>query len=186
MKRTFDILICSFILLPLIPILIIISLLILMFEGLPIIHWSTRVGINEKIFLMPKFRTMKTNTPDVATHLMDNPEGHITNIGNFLRNYSIDELPQIYSIVIGDMSLVGPRPALHNQDDLIQLRKKLNIHNYKPGVTGWAQINGRDELSIDNKIMFDKYYCENQNFFFDLKILFLTVIKVVNKTGISH
>lgn len=135
---------------------------------------------------MIKLRSMSVNADKTGVHSTSIDDVRITTIGEMIRRYKLDEFTQLFNVLVGDMSLVGPRPALHNQDDLIQLRKKLNIHNYKPGVTGWAQINGRDELSIDNKIMFDKYYCENQNFFFDLKILFLTVIKVVKKTGISH
>lgn len=152
----------------------------------PILHWSKRIGIDNKIFLMPKFRTMKINTPQVATHLMLQPEKYLTPIGGFLRKTSLDELPQIISVLKGDMSWVGPRPALFNQDDLMQLRTSLEIHRLKPGITGWAQVNGRDELPIPVKVQYDKEYLQRQSILFDLKILFLTLLKVFRSEGVSH
>lgn len=151
----------------------------------PAIHWSKRVGRGNAIFLMPKFRTMRIDTPQVATHLLDG-KSFLTPIGSFLRKSSLDELPQLWSVFKGDMCLVGPRPALYNQDDLVELRTKANVHTLSPGVTGWAQINGRDELSIPDKVTYDKYYLDHRSFFFDLKIIFLTVYKVVRRSGISH
>lgn len=152
----------------------------------PALYWSKRVGKGNKIFLMPKFRSMLLNTPQLATHLLTQPDQYLTPIGAFLRKTSIDELPQLISVLIGDMSLVGPRPALFNQDDLIALRTKKDIHQLKPGITGWAQINGRDELPIPTKVDFDHYYLLNQSLYLDIKILFLTVLKVVRKEGITH
>lgn len=152
----------------------------------PAIHWSKRIGKNNKIFLMPKFRTMMTNTPQLATHLLGKGESYLTPIGSLLRKTSLDEIPQLWSVLKGDMSLVGPRPALFNQDDLMQLRTKNNVHTLLPGVTGWAQINGRDELSIEEKVKYDKDYLERKSFYFDLKILFLTAYKVILRKNISH
>lgn len=153
----------------------------------PAIHWSKRVGKNNIIFLMPKFRTMKINTPQLASHLLASTgENFITPIGSILRKTSLDELPQLWSVLTGEMNLVGPRPALFNQDDLIDLRTKFNVHTIAPGVTGWAQVNGRDELSIEEKTQYDQYYLENRSIIFDIKILFLTVIKVVKRDNISH
>lgn len=152
----------------------------------PAIHWSKRIGKNNIIFLMPKFRTMKIDTPQVATHLLNNSKNYLTPIGTFLRKTSLDELPQIWSVFIGNMHIVGPRPALFNQDDLIQLRTKNNIHLLTPGVTGWAQINGRDELSIAEKVKFDKEYLDNRSLGLDLKIIFLTAYKVIKSSGITH
>ncbi len=152
----------------------------------PALFWSERVGQNNKIFRMPKFRTMKLDTPNVATHLLDNPSQYRTSIGTFLRKSSLDELPQVYSILIGDMSFVGPRPALYNQDDLIQLRTIHDIHKLTPGLTGWAQVNGRDDLPIPEKVIFDSEYVMYQNFGLDIKILWLTIIKVYLNEGITH
>lgn len=151
----------------------------------PAIHWSKRIGKDNKLFLMPKFRTMKTNTPQVATHLLKG-ESYLTPIGSFLRKSSLDELPQLWSVFKGDMSIVGPRPALFNQDDLKELRTKENVHTIAPGVTGWAQINGRDELSIPEKVKFDKYYLDHRSLGFDLKIIFLTAYKVIMRADIQH
>ncbi len=186
MKRSFDIFlsILSIVIL-LIPFLILIILLKLSSNG-NIFHWSKRIGKNSKIFLMPKFRTMKKNTPNVATHLLNNPQNYLTNIGSYLRKYSLDEIPQIYSIIKGDMSFVGPRPALYNQFDLISKREKLGVNKIKPGVTGWAQINGRDQLSIDEKVRYDFEYLSKKNFLFDTKILFLTILRVFRNQNISH
>jgi O-antigen biosynthesis protein WbqP len=152
----------------------------------PALHWSKRVGRYNRNFLMPKFRTMRLNTPQVATHLLVNSDNYLTPIGRYLRKSSLDELPQMWSILIGDLSFVGPRPALYNQHDLVELRTRYGIHELVPGVTGWAQINGRDELSVSNKVAFDREYAERKSAIFDLKILILTIFKVFQGTGISH
>ena len=149
-------------------------------------YWSDRVGKGNTIFKMPKFRTMKVNTPAVATHLLDGPERFLTPIGKFLRKASLDELPQLLSIIRGDMSFVGPRPALFNQADLVELRTKKGIHVLTPGLTGWAQINGRDDIPIPAKVQFDEYYLTNMSFFFDFKILLMTFIKVIRTENVSH
>ena len=152
----------------------------------PILYWSDRVGKNNKIFKMPKFRSMRTDTPAVATHLLQNPQAYLTPIGGFLRKSSLDELPQLWSILTGDMSLVGPRPALYNQDDLIALRTKEGVHQLVPGLTGWAQINGRDELPIPEKVKLDIEYLHHQSFAFDIVILWKTFIKVLVRDGVTH
>ncbi len=152
----------------------------------PALYWSERVGKNNFIFKMPKFRTMRIDTPAVATHLLSNPDYYLTPIGKFLRKSSLDELPQLFSILKGDMSFVGPRPALFNQDDLVALRTGKGIHVLIPGLTGWAQINGRDELPIPVKVQFDEYYLQHRSFFFDLRILFMTFVKVVRREGVTH
>lgn len=152
----------------------------------PILYWSDRVGKNNAIFKMPKFRTMCIRTPAVATHLLANPDQWLTPIGGFLRKSSLDELPQLFSILTGSMSIVGPRPALFNQDDLILLRTEKMIHKLTPGLTGWAQINGRDDMSISDKVLFDKWYSENRSFLLDLRIILLTVVRVVKSEGVKH
>jgi O-antigen biosynthesis protein WbqP len=152
----------------------------------PALYWSKRVGKDNRLFLMPKFRTMRTNTPVVATHLLDDPSRHLTPIGGFLRKSSLDELPQLWCILKGDMSLVGPRPALFNQDDLIEARTKVGVNALTPGLTGWAQVNGRDELEIPLKVAYDAEYLQRRNFIFDLRILVLTVLKVAGAKGVSH
>ena len=152
----------------------------------PILYWSDRVGKNNIIFKMPKFRTMRTDTPAVATHLLDDPDRWLTPIGKFLRKSSLDELPQLFSILTGDMSIVGPRPALFNQDDLVALRTAKGVHLLTPGLTGWAQINGRDELPIPIKVEFDEYYSKNRSFLLDMKIIFRTFVKVVKSEGVKH
>jgi O-antigen biosynthesis protein WbqP len=152
----------------------------------PILYWSKRVGRHNTLFEMPKFRSMKTDTPALATHLLTNPDAHLTPIGSFLRKSSLDELPQLWSILVGDMSLVGPRPALFNQDDLIELRTKASVNNLRPGLTGWAQVNGRDEIPIPQKVALDKHYLEQQCMAFDIKILWLTVLRVLRRDGITH
>jgi len=152
----------------------------------PILYWSDRVGRNNVIFKMPKFRTMRIDTPAVATHLLGNPDQWLTSIGGFLRKSSFDEIPQLFSILTGDMSIVGPRPALFNQDDLIALRTEKGVHQLTPGLTGWAQINGRDELPITVKVEFDEWYLQNHSFFVDVKIIFQTFVKVLRKEGITH
>ena len=152
----------------------------------PALYWSDRVGIHNKIFRMPKFRTMLVGTPAVATHLLKDPSAHLTPIGAFLRKSSLDELPQLWSILVGDMSLVGPRPALFNQDDLVALRTAQGVHEILPGLTGWAQVNGRDDLPIPVKVDFDAEYLKRQSLWFDIRILWMTVLKVVKSDGVSH
>ncbi len=186
MKRLFDLLLSFLLLLILsIPILII-SLLVKITSIGPVFYVSDRIGVQNKIFKMPKFRTMKVDTPPVATHLLKNPDHFLTPIGKFLRKTSLDELPQLFNILKGDMSFVGPRPALYNQDDLIELRTKKGIHKLVPGLTGWAQINGRDELPIPIKVEFDEYYLRNRSFLLDLNILFFTIFKVIRSEGVKH
>ena len=186
MKRFIDLLLCFFILtIMLIPIIFIAMLVRCTSKG-PSIYWSKRVGKNNNIFLMPKFRTMKINTPQVATHLVENSADHLTSIGSLLRHFSLDELPQLFSIVKGDMSFVGPRPALFNQDDLILLRKEKGIDKLIPGITGWAQINGRDSISIKDKVNLDFEYLNKQSLLFDLLIIKNTIFKVIYKNDISH
>lgn len=150
------------------------------------LHWSERVGRGNRNFWMPKFRTMRINTPQMATHLLANPNDYLTPIGRSLRKSSLDELPQLWSVLVGDLSLVGPRPALYTQHDLVELRTRYGIHELVPGLTGWAQINGRDELSIPDKVGFDREYAERKSMMFDLKILILTIFKVFQGAGISH
>jgi O-antigen biosynthesis protein WbqP len=168
-----------------VPILLI-ACIIKISAGESVLYWSDRVGVNNEIFKMPKFRTMRPDTPAVATHLLKNPSAYLTPVGSFLRIFSLDELPQLWSILKGDMSFVGPRPALYNQDDLIELRTRKNIHTLIPGITGWAQVNGRDELPIPIKVDFDEYYLKNRSFFLDLKILWMTVVKVLKTEGVQH
>ncbi len=168
------------------PILVVTGIVLKLTSQGPVLYWSNRVGINNTIFRMPKFRTMRADTPAVATHLMKNPDAYLTPIGSFLRKFSLDELPQLYSILKGDISFVGPRPALYNQDDLVELRTEKGIHKLIPGITGWAQVNGRDELPIPVKVEFDEYYLKNRSFFFDLKILWMTFVKVVRREGVTH
>ena len=186
MKRLFDIVtalvaLCFFSL----PLLFLSLLVKFTSEG-PAIYWSDRVGKDNTIFKMPKFRTMRTDTPAVATHLLNNPDTYLTPVGEFLRKSSLDELPQLWSVIKGDMSFVGPRPALFNQDDLIALRTEKGVHRLIPGVTGWAQINGRDDLPIPVKVDFDVHYLKHRSFLFDMKILWLTLLKVVKREGVSH
>lgn len=186
MKRLFDLLlaliaVCLFA----IP-LAVVALLVKVTSPGPILYWSDRVGRHNRIFRMPKFRSMRVGTPAVATHLLDNPTAHLTPIGSFLRRSSLDELPQVWSILIGDMSFVGPRPALFNQDDLVALRTEVGVHELQPGLTGWAQVNGRDELPIPQKVALDVEYLRRQSFWFDLRIIWLTALKVVKSDGVSH
>lgn len=152
----------------------------------PIIFWSDRVGRGNRIFRMPKFRTMRVDTPNVATHLLGSAGQYLTPIGSFLRKSSLDELPQLWSVLVGDMSFVGPRPALYNQHDLIEMRSGVGVDALLPGITGWAQVNGRDELSLWDKVNLDRQYLDNQSFFFDQYILLLTVLKVFKREGVSH
>jgi len=186
LKRLFDIIIsfvaiCTFFL----PLLFLAVLIKLTSKG-PVFYWSDRVGRNNKIFRMPKLRTMHINTPIVATHLLKNPELYLTSFGKFLRKTSLDELPQLYNIIKGDMSFVGPRPALYNQDDLVALRTEKGVHILVPGMTGWAQIMGRDELTIEEKVNCDEYYLKNKSFWLDMKIIFFTIFNVLGMKGISH
>lgn len=152
----------------------------------PALYWSDRVGRNNRIFKMPKFRSMRVGTPAVATHLLSEPKAHLTPIGSFLRKSSLDELPQLWSILVGDMSFVGPRPALFNQHDLIELRTQKGVHTLVPGLTGWAQVNGRDELPIPQKVNLDAEYLQRRGFWFDIQILWLTFLKVMQRDGVSH
>ena len=186
MKRAFDVALGGILsLVLLIPFALVAALVWLTSAG-PILFWSDRVGRNNELFSMPKFRTMRVGTPAVATHLLNNPEVHLTPVGGFLRKASFDEIPQIWSILLGDMSFVGPRPALFNQGDLIALRKAAGVDALVPGLTGWAQVNGRDGLSIAEKVRLDIYYLKRQSMWFDLKILYRTFINVVVGAGVAH
>lgn len=186
MKRLFDVSVALLAIAVLsIPLLVVAVLVKLTSPG-PIVYWSDRVGRHNRIFRMPKFRTMRVDTPAVATHLLADPKRFLTPVGPFLRKSSLDELPQLWSILVGDMSFVGPRPALFNQDDLIALRTEYGVDQVLPGLTGWAQINGRDELPIPDKVRLDAEYLQRQSFFLDLKIIFLTFLKVVRRDGIAH
>ena len=186
MKRLFDFFLSISAIMILAFLLIIVAALVGLTSAGPIIFWSKRVGRNNQVFQMPKFRSMRIDTPAVATHLLQNPDQWLTPIGSFLRRSSLDELPQLWCILKGDMSFVGPRPALFNQDDLITLRTDLGVYKLLPGLTGWAQINGRDELPIQQKVALDLEYMQRQSFFFDLKILWMTALKVLTKDGVSH
>ena len=186
MKRSFDLLFAFILLTLLIPQILVIAVMVRLTSIGTILYWSDRVGRGDKLFKMPKFRTMLVDTPPVATHLLINPEQYLTPIGSFLRKSSLDELPQLWSILKGDMSFVGPRPALFNQEDLIALRKQHGVDKLVPGLTGWAQINGRDELPISEKVKLDVVYMHKQSFYFDIKILVLTFFKVLGKHGVQH
>ena len=186
MKRLFDLLISALAAMVLVLPCILVAILVKVSSPGPILYWSDRVGRYNRIFQMPKFRSMRVGTPAVATHLLAQPEDHLTPIGGFLRKSSLDELPQLWSIIKGDMSFVGPRPALFNQDDLISLRTEYGVHEVVPGLTGWAQINGRDELPIPQKVALDKEYVQRQSLVFDIKILFLTLLKVIMRSDVSH
>ncbi len=186
MKRLFDLalgLIAAIILL--VPIAVVAVLVRLTSPG-PALYWSDRVGRHNKIFKMPKFRSMRVGTPAVATHLLADPKSVLTPIGSFIRKSSLDELPQLWSILVGEMSFVGPRPALFNQYDLIELRTQKGVDTLVPGLTGWAQVNGRDELPIPQKVALDAEYLQRQGFWFDIQILWLTFLKVVRRDGVSH
>jgi O-antigen biosynthesis protein WbqP len=186
MKRTLDLLLSVLALVVLSIPISIVALAVRVTSSGPTIYWSDRVGRYNVIFKMPKFRSMRVDTPAVATHLLTNPKAHLTPIGSFLRKSSLDELPQLWCILVGDMSFVGPRPALFNQYDLIELRTKKNVHKLVPGLTGWAQVNGRDELPIWKKVALDAEYLQRQGFWFDIKILWLTFLKVFFRDGVSH
>jgi len=186
MKRLFDLFSCVVIfVLLIIPMLLIMIAVCLTSKG-PLFYWSNRVGIDNKIIKMPKFRSMLIDTPSVATHLLKNPNAFLSPVGGFLRRSSLDELPQLFSVLKGDMSFVGPRPALFNQDDLIALRIEKGVDKLLPGITGWAQVNGRDELSIPDKVALDEEYLNRQSFWFDMRILLMTFLKVFKRDGVSH
>ena len=186
MKRLFDLILSTIlIIILLVPVLFIMLAIRLTSKG-PALYWSDRVGFDNSIYKMPKFRSMSEETPEVATHLMSNPDKFLSPIGRFLRRTSLDELPQLFSIIKGDMSFVGPRPALFNQNDLITLRSENGLDKLLPGLTGWAQVNGRDELSIPDKVALEVEYMKKKSFWFDLKILWMTFLKVINNQGISH
>jgi O-antigen biosynthesis protein WbqP len=186
MKRIFDLFLSLCLAPVLLFLLLVIALLVKLTSMGPTLYWSDRVGKNNRIFSMPKFRTMRVGTPAVATHLLQNADNYLTGPGTFLRKTSFDELPQLWSVLKGDMSFVGPRPALFNQDDLIKLRTQKEISKLVPGITGWAQINGRDDIHIPVKVEYDEYYMKHQSFFFDLRILWKTIFKVVKKEGVIH
>jgi O-antigen biosynthesis protein WbqP len=186
MKRIFDLFFGIALLSILITFMIIIAIAIRLTSKGPILYWSERIGKNNKIFKMPKFRSMLINTPTLATHLLNNPNDYLSPIGGFLRNTSIDELPQLLSVIKGDMSFVGPRPALFNQYDLIEIRTNMGVNKLLPGITGWAQVNGRDEISILEKVTFDQEYLNYKSFWFDMKIIWLTLLKVVKREGVNH
>ena len=186
MKGIFDSLLVIIIIILLVVPIILITIAILLSSKGSALYWSDRVGRENKIFKMPKFRSMLIDTPAVATHLLDNPDSYLSPIGGFLRSTSLDELPQLFSVLRGDMSFVGPRPPLYNQDDLIALRTAKGVDKLLPGITGWAQVNGRDELSIPDKVTLDIEYLNHQSFWFDMKILWMTFLKVVKRDGVSH
>lgn len=186
MKRLFDLfLVLTAGVILILPIMAVAAAVRLTSPG-PALYWSDRVGRYNRIFRMPKFRSMRIGTPAVATHLLQDPDAWLTPIGAFLRKTSLDELPQLWSILTGDMSFVGPRPALFNQDDLVALRSECGVHELVPGLTGWAQINGRDELPIPDKVALDVEYLQRRSFLFDLRILWQTVVKVLRRDGVSH
>lgn len=186
MKRIFDLTLAALASVILLLPFILIAILVKLTSKGPILYWSDRVGINNTLFKMPKFRSMKFDTPTVATHLLKNPEAALTPIGAFLRKSSLDELPQLWCILKSEMSFVGPRPALFNQDDLIELRNKHAIEKLVPGLTGWAQVNGRDELPIPQKVAFESEYLHRKNFWFDCYILYRTFLKVLSRDGVKH
>jgi O-antigen biosynthesis protein WbqP len=186
MKRAFDLIFAIFLFLVLLAPLLFIAISVTITSKGPILYWSNRVGRNNKLFKMPKFRSMLTDTPSLATHLLDNPDSYLSSIGGFLRRSSLDELPQLFSVFKGDMSIVGPRPALYNQYDLISLRTNKGVDKLLPGITGWAQVNGRDELSIPDKVALDAEYLNYQSFWFDIKILWMTFLKVLKRDGVKH
>ena len=186
MKRLFDLILATILIIVLSGLMLFIILAIRLTSKGPALYWSDRIGFDNSIFKMPKFRSMRIDTPQVATHLVSNPEKFLSPIGGFLRQTSLDEMPQLLSILKGDMSFVGPRPALYNQEDLITLRSDHGLHKLIPGLTGWAQVNGRDELSIPEKVALEVEYMQKKSFWFDLKILWMTFLKVINNQGVSH
>src|SRR5450830_78899 len=186
MKRLFDLLLALIATVILALPLLIVALTVRLTSPGPVLYWSDRVGQRNRIFKMPKFRTMRIGTPAVATHLLQNPAQFLTPVGSFLRKSSLDELPQLWSILVNDMSFVGPRPALFNQDDLIALRTEHGVDRLLPGLTGWAQINGRDDLPIPQKVQLDVAYLKQQSLALDIKIIFLTFLKVIKRDGVTH
>jgi O-antigen biosynthesis protein WbqP len=186
MKRVLDLILVTLTGFVLLVPVILVALAVRVTSSGTVLYWSDRVGQNNKIFKMPKFRSMRVGTPALATHLLSNPETHLTPIGSFLRESSLDELPQLWSIFKGDMSFVGPRPALFNQHDLIELRTQAGVHRLTPGLTGWAQINGRDELPIPEKVKLDVEYLHRKSLIFDMKIIFMTAWKVIHRDNVSH
>ena len=185
-KRIFDLSLCLLAALVLALPICLIALAVRMTSSGPILYWSDRVGQHNRLFKMPKFRSMRLDTPELATHLLKDPDSYFTRIGSFLRKTSLDELPQLWSVLKGDMSIVGPRPALFNQDDLIELRTEVGVHDLVPGLTGWAQVNGRDELSVQQKTKFDLEYLQERSIMFDLWILWITARKVLLADSIAH
>lgn len=186
LKRLFDLCVGSVAAMVLALPIALVALLVRLTSPGPALYWSDRVGRNNAIFRMPKFRSMRVGTPAVATHLLADPKSYLTPIGSFLRKSSLDELPQLWSILVGDMSFVGPRPALFNQDDLIALRTECGVHELVPGLTGWAQVNGRDELPIPDKVKLDAEYLRRRSLGFDIYILWLTFVKVLRRDGVTH
>lgn len=186
MKRFFDLVLASTVVVILFIPIAVVALAVGLTSSGPILYWSDRIGRNNQIFRMPKFRSMRIDTPAVATHLLENPAQWLTPIGSFLRISSLDELPQLWSIFVGDMSFVGPRPALFNQDDLVLLRTECGVHKLVPGLTGWAQVNGRDEIPIVQKVALDAEYLHRMSFGFDCKILWMTAVRVVLRDGVAH
>ena len=186
LKRIFDCVSASILLVGLAPLFALVAIAIKLTSKGSILFWSDRVGRNNELFRMPKFRTMRMDTPQLATHLLSDPSAYLTPIGRFLRKTSLDELSQLFSVLAGHLSLVGPRPALFNQKDLVDLRTQRGVHRLMPGITGWAQVNGRDELSIPMKVDFDDEYLRRRSFRFDLRILAMTALKVVRREGVSH
>ena len=186
MKRLLDLLLALVATLLLIVPVVVVAIMVKLTSAGPALYWSDRVGRHNKIFKMPKFRSMQIGTPAVATHLLKDPNAYLTPVGSFLRKSSLDELPQLWSILVGDMSFVGPRPALFNQDDLVVQRTELGVHELVPGLTGWAQVNGRDELPIPEKVKLDAEYLQRQSLLFDIRILWLTFVKVLSRDGVSH
>ncbi|PIS11037.1 MAG: UDP-phosphate galactose phosphotransferase [Bdellovibrio sp. CG10_big_fil_rev_8_21_14_0_10_47_8] len=186
LKRIFDILLSGLMGCLFFPLFVCLYFLCRLTDPGPVLYWSKRVGINSSLFLMPKIRTMKLDTPQVATHLLTNSDQYLTPMGSFLRKTSLDELPQLFSIFRGDMSFVGPRPALFNQDDLMQLRKHAGVDKLLPGLTGWAQINGRDEISLEEKVQLESEYLKRRSLVFDLRILAMTFLKVLRQESIRH
>jgi len=186
MKRVLDIFLASLASLILLVPLLVVAIAVRLTSKGPVLYWSDRVGQNNRIFKMPKFRSMLVGTPVVATHLLTEARSHLTPIGSFLRNSSLDELPQLWSILAGDMSFVGPRPALFNQQDLIALRTEQGVHTLLPGLTGWAQVNGRDELPIPEKVNLDLVYLQSHSLWLDMRIMWLTLIKVIRRVGVLH
>ena len=186
MKRCFDLVLALVAACALAVPLAVVAVMVRLTSRGPALYWSDRVGRDNEIFQMPKFRSMRVGTPAVATHLLTNPASHLTPIGSFLRKSSLDELPQLWSILVGDMSFVGPRPALFNQADLIAQRTEIGVHRLVPGLTGWAQVNGRDELPIPQKVALDAYYARHQSMVLDLRVIWMTFLKVLRRDGVSH